>query len=284
MSSETIRPILRPRPASLTSGPNRAPEKVACIRSGIVAFSDRDLQYVFWYNGSTSKSLRPRWLRVERRRSNRAALLALTALRFAARILTLRMVNWRRMRFERKVVLAFFLSTFVALFVVSNASSALLFQDRHAGANGEETIYRFEAKAASTASPIEQSKAVKLATAWAAQYYGIGNLTVANAQERSMPFHFWLIAFSAPQSKSAAYYSIVLPDGSVVEPKIFRQNLTASANSGGFTRDTELKAPVKNLEVHGEIVFTYGFGKGLRSCGPYLPSHFWDGLARPINP
>ena len=96
------------------------------------------------------------------------------------------------MRFERNSGLAFFLSALVALLAASDASAALLFQDRHAGANGEETIYRFEANAASTASPIEQAKAVKVATGWAAQYYGIGNLIVANGQERSMPIHFWL--------------------------------------------------------------------------------------------
>jgi len=160
---------------------------------------------------------------------------------------------------------------------VCNAGAALVFQDRHAGANGEETIYRFEATAASTTAPIEQSKAVKVAAVWAAQYYDIDNLTVANAQERSMPFHFWLIAFTAPgQSKSGAYYSIVLPDGAVVEPKVSRQNLTASANPIDVTKDTELRAPVKGLEVHGEIVFEYGWGKGLRCYGPYAPNPAWD--------
>jgi hypothetical protein len=188
------------------------------------------------------------------------------------------------MRFERVPVSAFFSLVLTALLAVSDADAALLFQDRHASANGEETVYRFEASAISPASMVEQSKAVKVATAWATQYYGIGNLKLAATQERAMPFHFWLIAFSAPQSKGATYYSIVLPDGSVVEPKISRQNLTASANPGDFTKDTELEAPVKNLEVHGEVVFTYGFGKGLRSCGPYVPSPFWDGLARPMNP
>jgi hypothetical protein len=193
------------------------------------------------------------------------------------------------MRFERKSVLAFFSSAFVALLVASHANAALLFQDRHAGVNGEETTYRFEAKAASTASPIEQAKAVKVATVWAAQYYGIGNLTVANTEERSMPIHYWLIAFAAPgQSKGGTYYSIVLPDGAVVEPKVSRQsNLTASANPIDVTKDTELTAPVKGLEVHGEIIFTYGWGKGLRCYGPYapyVPGPGWDvppSVARP---
>jgi hypothetical protein len=182
------------------------------------------------------------------------------------------------MRLEAKSVLAFFPSALVALLALSNASAALLFQDHHAAANGEETIYRFEASAASATSPIEQPKVVKAATVWATQYYGIGNLTVANAQERSMPIHFWLIAFTVPgQSKSDTYYSIVLPDGSVVEPKVSRQGLTASANPVDVTKDTELKAPVKGLEVHGEIIFTYGLGKGLRCYGPYVPSPVWDG-------
>jgi hypothetical protein len=186
------------------------------------------------------------------------------------------------MRFERRSVLAFFSSAIVALLAATDAHGALLFQDRHAGANGEETIYRFEAKAASTASPIEQSKAVKLATAWAAQYYGIGNLTVANAQERSMPFHFWLIAFAAPgQSKGGTYYSIVLADGALVEPKVSRQNLTASANPIDVTKDTELQAPTKGLEIHGEVIFEYGWGKGLGCYGPYAPSPLRD-VAPPI--
>jgi hypothetical protein len=186
------------------------------------------------------------------------------------------------MRFERHPASASFLSALVAVIAVSNSSATLLFQDRHAGVNGEETIYRFEAKAASTASPIEQSKAVKVATAWAAQYYGIGKLTIANAQERSMPFRFWLIALTAPgQSKGGTYYSIVLPDGAVVDPKVSRKGLTASANPIDVTKDTELTAPVKGLEVHGEVIFEYGWGKGLRCNGPYAPGPLWD-VAPPI--
>jgi hypothetical protein len=65
------------------------------------------------------------------------------------------------MRLEAKSVLTFFPSALVVLLAVSNASAALLFQDRHAAANGEETIYRFEASAALATSPVEQSKATK---------------------------------------------------------------------------------------------------------------------------
>lgn len=185
------------------------------------------------------------------------------------------------MRFERHPILAVFSLAAAVLLAIGNANAALLFQDRHAGGNGEETVYRFEANAASTTSSIEQSKAVKVATVWAAQYYGISSLSEVNAQERMMPIHYWLIAFAAPgQSKGRTYYSIVLPNGSVVEPKVSRQNFTASAGPVDVTKDTELQAPVKDLEVHGEIVFEYGWGKGLRCYGPYapyVPGPEWDG-------
>ena len=187
------------------------------------------------------------------------------------------------MRFERNPLLTFFSSAVVALLAVSNADAALLFQDRHAGANGEETIYRFEASAPSASSMVEQSKAVKVATVWAAQYYGIGSLRIANAQERSIPIHYWLIAFTAP-GQSNAYYSIVLPNGSVVEPRVSRQNLTAGANPIDVTKDAAMTAPVKGLEIHGEIVFEYGWGKGLRYYGPYAPNPGWylpSPVARP---
>jgi hypothetical protein len=193
-----------------------------------------------------------------------------------------------KMRFERNPALAFFSAAGVALLAAGNANAALLFQDRHAGANGEETVYRFEANAAAATSPIEQSKAVKVATVWAAQYYGISSLSLVNAQERMMPIHYWLIAFAAPgQSKGGTYYSIVLPNGSVIEPKVSRQNFTASAGPVDVTKDAELKAPVKGLEVHGEIVFEYGWGKGLRCNGPYdpyVPGPVWDGPPSPVRP
>jgi len=178
------------------------------------------------------------------------------------------------MRLERRPVSAFFFLVFVALLAANHVHAALLFQDRHTGANGEETIYRFEASAPSASSTVEPSKAVKVATVWAAQYYGIGNLRVANAQERSIPIHYWLIAFMAP-GQATAYYSIVLPNGSVVEPRVSRQNFTAGANPIDVTKDAELTAPVKGLEVHGEIVFEYGWGKGVRCYGPYAPNPGW---------
>jgi hypothetical protein len=195
-------------------------------------------------------------------------------------------VSQEKMRLERIPVFAVFSLALAGLLATSNADAALLFQDRHAGANGEETIYRFEANAAATTAPIEQAKAVKVAAAWAAQYYGIGSLTVANAQERSMPIHFWLVAFSAPgPSKAGTYYSIVLPNGSVVEPQVSRQSLTASRGPVDVAKASDLiEPPPKGVEIHGEMIFTYSWGKGPRGCGLYGPNPLWDGPSEVARP
>ena len=101
-----------------------------------------------------------------------------------------------------------------------------------------------------------------------------------------MPIHFWLIAFSAPgQSKGGTYYSIVLPNGSVVEPQISRQSLTASRGPVDVAKASDLiEPPPKGVEIHGEMIFTYSWGKGLRCYGPYAPDPLWDvpsAVARP---
>ena len=174
----------------------------------------------------------------------------------------------------------------VALFVASAVQAALLFQDRHVSVNGQETVYRFEANPVSTTASIDQSKAVKVAKVWADEYYGIGGLAVANAQERAMPMRYWLIAFRAPgQPRDSTYYSIVLPDGSVVEPKVSRQGLTASRGPVDVAKASDLiEPPSKGVEIHGEMIFTYSWGKGLRCNSPYAPDPLWDApsaVARP---
>ena len=120
---------------------------------------------------------------------------------------------------------------------------------------------------------------------WATHYYGLGNVAVANAQERMMPTHFWLVALTVPErGKNEIYYAVVLPNGSLVEPQVSRQNLRAGANPIDVTRDSELEAPVKGSEIHGEIEFQYGWGKGVRYCGPFVPGAIWEGPAGLYHP
>jgi hypothetical protein len=107
------------------------------------------------------------------------------------------------MRLEKNPVWTFCSLALMALFALSNADAALLFQDRHTGANGEQVVYRFEANVQPAVAAIEQSKAVKAATTWATQYYGLRSMTVANAQERMMPTHFWLVALTSRNAGKA---------------------------------------------------------------------------------
>jgi hypothetical protein len=179
------------------------------------------------------------------------------------------------------------LAVLAAFVIVSPASAALLFQDRHIDANGQETVYRFEATVAPAASTVNQEEALKTAISWATPYYGLRTPGFAEIQQRSMPTHFWLVALTVPgRGKNEIFYAIVLPSGTVLEPKVTRRPaLAATASAPDFSKDTELQAPPgKSLEIHGEMEFDYSWGKGLRPYGPFVPSPLWAGPGAPFHP
>jgi hypothetical protein len=175
------------------------------------------------------------------------------------------------------------LATFVT---VSAASAALLFQDRHVDASGQETVYRFEATVAPAASTVNQEQALKTAISWATPYYGLRTPGFAEIQQRSMPTHFWLVALTIPdRGKNETFFAVVLPSGAVLEPKVTRRPaLTATASASDSSKDTELQAPEKGLEIHGEMEFDYSWGKGLRPYGPFVPNPLWAGPGAPFHP
>jgi hypothetical protein len=175
------------------------------------------------------------------------------------------------------------LATFV---IVSPARATLLFQDRHVDLSGQETVYRFEATVAPTASMVNQEKALQTAISWATPYYGLRVPGIAEIQQRSMPMHFWLVALTVPgHGKNETFYAVVLPGGAVLEPKITRRaTLTATASAPDFSKDAELQTPGKGLEIHGDVEFDYGWGKGLRGYGPFVPNPLWAGPAAPFHP
>ncbi len=147
------------------------------------------------------------------------------------------------------------------------ADAALVFQDRHIDPSGTETVYRFETDSEEIASTMDQATVRKIATSWAARYYKVQVPLVVEVQARTMPTRFWLIQLSAQgEGKREAFYAVVLPNGSIVEPTAARKPVAAAAlidrDSSGSSVDPLLTTPAKKIEIHGEISFTYCFGKG----------------------
>jgi hypothetical protein len=61
-------------------------------------------------------------------------------------------------------------------------------------------------------------------------------------------------------------YAVVLPSGSVVEPMLVRKSPATAAlvdrDALGNFLNSRLATPAGPVEIHGEISFSYGFGKG----------------------
>ena len=178
---------------------------------------------------------------------------------------------------------------FTALLALPAADAALVFQDRHTDSGGAQIVYSFETNSQETASPVDQTQATKVATTWAAKYYKLPAPSVVSVQTRSMPIRFWLIQLSASVAgKRETFYAVVLPNGSIVEPTARR----SIANVALIDRDPIIPivdpaatAAPNKLEIHGEISFTYGFGKGSGCANRYLnPAWSSPGLPRGILP
>jgi hypothetical protein len=97
-----------------------------------------------------------------------------------------------------------------------------------------------------------------------------------------MPIRFWLIQLSAPiAGKRETFYAVVLPNGSIVEPTARRSVATVALIDRDpiipFVDPAATAAP-NNLEIHGEISFTYGFEKGSGCANRYL-NPAWDSPA-----
>jgi hypothetical protein len=95
-----------------------------------------------------------------------------------------------------------------------SAQAAQLLRDDH-----EDEDYVFEADVSEIPATISQAHAAQNATAWAIRFYGDLFLQAKGTQFLIKPTRFWLISFSRSNGKGTVY-GIVLPDGTVVEPRI----------------------------------------------------------------
>jgi hypothetical protein len=174
------------------------------------------------------------------------------------------------------------LCVFAALLALRAADAALVFQDRHTDPDGAQIVYSFETNSQETASPVDQTRATKIATSWAAKFYKLLAPSVVSVQTRTMPIRFWLIQLSAPVAgKRETFFAVVLPNGSVVEPTARRSIATvALIDRDPIIPFVDPAAAPNKLEIHGEISFTYGFGKGSGCADRYL-NPAWNSPAWP---
>jgi hypothetical protein len=66
-------------------------------------------------------------------------------------------------------------------------------------------------------APVDQSTPANVGLKWAIRFYRLRDANVDGIEFRTDPTRFWLVRLSGG-NKNEALYSIVLPDGSIVEP------------------------------------------------------------------
>ncbi len=77
----------------------------------------------------------------------------------------------------------------------------------------------FESDVSEIPATINQAQATQKATAWAIRFYDDVFLQAESIEFVAKPTRFWLISFSRSNGKGTVY-GIVLPDGTIVQPRI----------------------------------------------------------------
>jgi hypothetical protein len=65
---------------------------------------------------------------------------------------------------------------------------------------------------------VSRDQVIELASEWAASFYNDESLDVADVELRIEPIRFWLVTFKKAGTDDA-FYTVVLPDGTVIEPQ-----------------------------------------------------------------
>jgi hypothetical protein len=99
------------------------------------------------------------------------------------------------------------------LLVVFSAKADVLFRDDRQGHG-----YIFESDQKGIEATVTQDEVLELASDWAASFYEDDSLEVADVEFRIEPLRFWLVTLKKVGTDEA-FYAVVLPDGTVVEPQ-----------------------------------------------------------------
>jgi hypothetical protein len=100
----------------------------------------------------------------------------------------------------------------IVLFIVGSAKADILFRDEHRG-----YVYRFETNTREVRATVRQKAVIERANAWAEDFYADELLQATDIHFKRSPLRFWLVTFKEPMM-GETFYSVILPDGTIVEP------------------------------------------------------------------
>src|SRR6202021_948250 len=123
-----------------------------------------------------------------------------------------------------------YLSTFlIVLSMILPGMSVELFRYRGAAKDGGTLEYVFEAGEQNSPDAVTKEKAAEIAADFMTTFYHVQAGALETQEFRTIPVPFWLICFSDTIKGALRqfYFVVLLPDGTVVEPKVVRRLVAA---------------------------------------------------------
>ena len=111
----------------------------------------------------------------------------------------------------------------VILLLAVPAMSVELFRYRYNGADGGQYEAVFETDEQSVGKTVDKEKAVEIAMAWMQAFYGEQVGTIESQELKTKPVPHWLFRLTVDDPVERTYFVVLLPDGTVVEPKVARR-------------------------------------------------------------
>ncbi len=75
----------------------------------------------------------------------------------------------------------------------------------------------------SVGNTVDKEKAVEIAMAWMQTFYGEQVGTIESQELKTAPIPHWLFRLTVDDPVERTYFVVLLPDGTVVEPRVTRR-------------------------------------------------------------
>src|ERR1700730_11529074 len=111
----------------------------------------------------------------------------------------------------------------VILLLEVPAMSVELFRYRYNGADGGQYEAVFETDEQSVGKTVDKEKAVEIAMAWMQAFYGEQVGAIESQELKTKPVPHWLFRLTVDDPVERTYFVVLLPDGTVVEPRVVRR-------------------------------------------------------------
>src|SRR5271165_5500262 len=103
------------------------------------------------------------------------------------------------------------------------ALSGEVFRYRYNGKDGAEYEAVFETDEQSVGKTVDKEKAEEIAMAWMQVFYGEQVGTIESQELKTTPVPHWLFRLTVDDPVERRYFVVLLPDGTVVEPRVARR-------------------------------------------------------------